>query len=117
LADRVLDVLGVQRVLQLGGEDRNAVQEQNEIETALVLPAVAKLPDRGEQVCRVEPPRLLVEPAGRAEVREAELAARVLDAVAQHIERAAPLDLAGQALEKLLPHGRAVVLFEPLPFP
>src|SRR5262245_50504440 len=40
LADRVLDVLGVERVLQLRGEDRNAVEEQNKIETLLVLRAV-----------------------------------------------------------------------------
>src|SRR5690606_10305071 len=70
----------------------------------------------GEHVRLVQPPRLLVEPARRAKVREAKLAARILDAVAQHVERPAPRDLGGEALEKLLSHRRAVVLRELLPF-
>jgi hypothetical protein len=37
LADRVLDVLAVERVLQLGGEDRDAVQEEHQVEALLVL--------------------------------------------------------------------------------
>ena len=64
----------------------------------------------------MEPLRLLVEPARRAEVGELELAAGILDAVAQHVERAAPLDLGGKALEELLAHRRAVMLLELLPF-
>ena len=116
LADRVLDVLRVERVLELGGEDRDAVQEQHEVEALLVLRAVAELAHRGEEVRCMEPPGLLVEAARGAEVREPELAARVLDAVAQHVERAAPLDLGGEALQELLSHRRAVVLLELLPF-
>ena len=115
LADRVLDVLAVERVLELGGEDRDAVQEQHQVEALLVLRAVADLAHDGEQVRRVQPPRLLVEPARGTEVGEPELAARVLDAVAQHVERAAPLDLGGEALQELLLHRRAVVLLELLP--
>ena len=43
LPDRVLDILAVQRVLQLRGEDRNAVEEQHEIEAFLVLLAVPRI--------------------------------------------------------------------------
>src|SRR5690606_24646221 len=63
-----------------------------------------------------QPPGLLVEPARRAEVGEPELAARVLDAVAQHVERPASLDLGGEPPDELLPYCRAVVLLELLPF-
>jgi hypothetical protein len=82
----------------------------------LVLRAVVELADRGEQVRRVQPPCLLVESARGAEVREPELAPRVLDAVAQHVERAPPLNLGREAPEELLLHRGAVVLLEPLPF-
>src|SRR5205814_9307484 len=84
-------------------------------EALLVLRAVAELAHRREEVRGMEPPRLLVEPACRAEVREPELAARVLDAGAQHVERTAPLDLGREALQELLLHRRAVVLLQPLP--
>jgi hypothetical protein len=48
LANGILDRLTVQRVLQLGREDRDAVQEHDEIEAVLVLLAVAKLADHRE---------------------------------------------------------------------
>src|SRR5712692_5758075 len=115
LADRVLDVLPVERVLELGGEDWDAVEEEHEVEAVLVLRAIADLAYHGEEVRRVQPPCLLVEPASWTEVGELELAARVLDAVPQHVERAAPLDLGGEALEELLLDRRAVVLLELLP--
>ncbi|MBV6522209.1 MAG: hypothetical protein MNPFHGCM_02355 [Gemmatimonadaceae bacterium] len=112
LPDRVLDVLPGERVLEFGGKDRHPVQEEHEVEALLVLRAVAELAHHGEEVRRVQAPRLLVEPARGAEPGEPELAARVPEAVPQHIQRAAPLDLGGEALEELLPHRRAVVLFE-----
>ena len=73
LADRVLDFLAGQRVLQLGGEDRDAVEEQHEVEALLVPGAVAELADDGEEVAGMQPLRLFVEPAGRAEIGELEL--------------------------------------------
>jgi hypothetical protein len=82
----------------------------------LVLCAVAKLAHDGEQVRLMEPPRLLVQPARRPEVGELEFDPGILDAVAQHVERAAPLDFGSEAFEELLLHRRAVVLLELLPF-
>ena len=93
LPDRILDILAVERVLQLGGEDRDAVQEQHQVEALLGFLAVAELADSGEKIRRVQALGLLVEPARGPEVGELKRAARVLDAVAQHVERAAPLDL------------------------
>lgn len=68
LTDGILDVLPGQRVLQLGGEDRDAVQEQHEVEAVLVLRAVVELAHDREEARPVEPPRLLVKPARRLEI-------------------------------------------------
>ena len=86
LADRVVDGLAAERVLQLRGEQGDAVQEQHEVEALLVLGAVADLAGNGEEVRRVQPPRLLVEPAGRGEIGEPEAAAHVLHPGPQHVE-------------------------------
>ena len=67
------------------------------------------LAHHGEEVRRVQPARLLVEPARGPKVGKLELATRILDAVAQDVERPAPLDLGGEAFEELLPDRRAVV--------
>ncbi len=115
LPNRILDILSGQRVLQLGREDRDAVKDEHKVEALVVLLAVMKLAHNGEEVRRVQTSGLLVEPARGPVVRHPELAARVLDALAQHVERAAPLDLAGEALQELLRYRRAVVLLEPFP--
>ena len=65
----------------------------------------------------MQPLRLLVEAARRPEVGEPELTARVLEAVAKHVERAAPLDLAAEARQEALFHLLAVVLAKLLPLP
>ena len=115
LPDRVLDILAVERALEFGREDRDAVQEQREVEALLALLAVAELAHDGKEVGRVQALQLLVEPARGPEVRELELAARVLDAVAQHVERPPPADLPRQPAEEARLHLRPVVLLEPLP--
>ena len=61
LVDRVLDVLAVERVLELGGEDRDAVQEQHEVEALLVLRAVAELAHHGEAANRLYGDRGVLE--------------------------------------------------------
>ena len=115
LPDRVLDVLAVEGVLELGGEDRDSVEKEHQVEAVLVPSAVADLAHHGEEVRRLQPAGLLVEPARGAEVGEPELAARVPDAGAQDVERTAPLDLGHEALQELLSHRRAIVLLELLP--
>src|SRR5687767_9053817 len=64
----------------------------------------------------MHPPRLLIEPARGTEVSKSELAARIFDSVAEHVERSSPLNFGGQTLEELFAYGRAVVLLELLPF-
>ena len=116
LADGILDGLAAQRVLELGREQRNAVQKQHQIEALLVLGAVSDLTGDREEVRRVKPPGLLVEPARRPEEGKPERTAHVLHAGPQDAQRAAVFDLGGQAFEKPLLHPRAVVLRQLLPF-
>ena len=116
LSDRVLDVLAVERVLELGREDGDAVQEEHEVEAFLTVLAEAELAHYGEEVGRVQALQLLVEPARWPEVRQPELAARVLDAVSQHVECPPPTDLAREPAEEARLHVSPVVLLELLPF-
>jgi hypothetical protein len=46
----MLDVLAGEWIPQLGGEDRQAAQEEDDVEAVVVLFAVAKLPPYGEHV-------------------------------------------------------------------
>ena len=103
------------RVLELGREDGDAVQEKREVEALLVPLAEAELAHHREEVGRVQALQLFVEPARGPEVRESELAARVLDAVAQHVEGPAPGDLAREPAEEPGLDVGAVVLSELLP--
>ncbi len=64
----------------------------------------------------MEPLECFVKPARRPEIGQLELAARVLEAVPEDVERAAPLDLAGESPEELLLDGCPVVLLELFPF-
>ena len=115
LPDRVLDGLAGERILELRGEDGNAVQIQHEVEALLVPGAVPDLAGDGEEVRAVEAPCLLVESARGAEVREPERAAHVLEAAPEDVEGAAPSNLGREALQEPVPYLGAVVLREPLP--
>ena len=115
LPDRVLDGLSGQRILELGREDGNAVQEEHEVEAPLVPDAVSDLTGDGEEVRPVEPSRLLVEPARGTKVREPERAAHVLEAAPEDLERTPPFNLGREALQEPFPDLHSVVLREPLP--
>ena len=95
LRDGVLDVLSGERIFEFGGEERQTVQEDPEVQAVLVLLAVVELPHHREEVAPVEALEFLVEAAGGPEVGESKLAAGILDAVPQHVQRTPPLDLAG----------------------
>ena len=115
LRDRVLNILPAQWILEFGGEEGDPVEEERQVEALLRLGAVVELAHDREEVRAVEPPGLLVEAARRAEVGQLELAAGILDALAEHIEGAASFDFSGEAAEEPLPDIGAVVLFEAVP--
>ena len=62
----------------------------------------------------MQSPRFFIEPTGRAEIGQPELAAGILEPIAKYIERPAPLDLAGQAAQELLQAGISVFLEKPM---
>ena len=116
LADCVLDGLTAEQVLEFGGENWDAVQKQDQIQTLLILRAVTYLADDREKVGHIQLARLLVKPAGRPEVCQAERAAHILDAVPKHVENAAAVDFRRQAPEKAISDLSAVVMGQLLPF-
>ena len=108
LLDGVLDRLLGQAVLQLEGGDRQAVDEQAEVERELrLVAAVAELAGDAEAVRGVALRGLRVARRRRA-VEEVEVMRPVLDAVAQHVDHAALGDLALQPGQELAPR-RAVL--------
>ena len=94
LLDRVLDRLLGEAVLQLEGGDRQAVDEQAEVERELrLVAAVAELAGDAEAVGRVALDRRRRCPATACR-RRGRVMRAVLDAVAQHVDHAALGDLA-----------------------
>ena len=116
LTDRILDVLAGKRILELRGEDGQAVQEEDQVQAVLALLAVAHLAADREEVAGVELAIRLVQPAGQPEVGELELAAIALDSFAENVQWAALLDLRSEPLEEPVARVRAVELLELLSF-
>ena len=108
LPDRVIHRLLGQAVLQLEREDRQPIDEKTQVERQLrLVTAVTQLPGHGEAVLPEQRPRLLV-PGRRRPVEQVKLMRAVLDAMAQHVDRAALADLAPQPRQELAPR-RAVL--------
>ena len=109
LPDRVVHRLLGEVVLQLEGDDRQAVDEERDVERPLrLVPAVAKLPGDGEAVPLEAVPGLLVARRRRT-VEQREVVRAVPDAVAQHLDRAPLGNLALQPRQELAPR-RAVLV-------
>ena len=101
LLDRVGRRLLGQAVLQLEGEDRQAVDEETDVEHPLrVVAAVEKLADDGEAVLLEAFPRLRVS-GGRRAVEQLQVVRAVLDTVAQHVDGAALGDFALEPRQEL----------------
>src|SRR6266542_2787373 len=104
----IRDRLFREAVLQFEGRERQAVDEQRDIESALgLVAAIAKLARDAETVGPILLGGLDVA-SGRRAVEEIEMVRAVLDPVPQHVDGAALGDLALQAGEELAPR-RAVL--------
>ena len=116
LLDRVADTLG-EVGLQLDGRDWQAVQEQHQIDRVLVVQRIAHLTHHAQPVGLVAGDDLGVGRERGLPYRELDLVLepQQLDAVAQHIERAALIELGAQTCEQRLCRASAVVLGERLP--
>ena len=93
LPDRIAHRLLGQAVLELEGENRQAVQEEPNVQRPLgLVAAVAKLPSDREAVLFEALLRFLVPGRGRA-VEQIQVVRPVLDAMPQDVDRAALADL------------------------
>ena len=113
----VLDGLVRERVLQLRRGDRDAVDEEAQVQGLRRRRLVWELARDGEAVGEVSLGQFGREAVGRLEERQADLDAVVVDAMAQDIDRAALVDLLGQSIGELLVRAgfAAVDRDEPLP--
>ena len=94
LLDGVFHRLLGEAVLELERGDRQPVDEQTEVERKLgLVAAIAELARDREAVLRVAGLGPLV-PRRRRAVKQVDMARSVPDAIAQHVDRAAPADLA-----------------------
>lgn len=101
LVPRLLRGLARRRILQLCRRDRDAVEEQRQVYgLPWVLRRVAELPRDHEPVGKVLVQRAVGERVARAEVRQPDRDATVLHTVAEHVQRPAVVDLAGDQLRQ-----------------
>ena len=116
LVDRVADALR-EVGLQLGRRHRQAVEEQHQVDAVLVVQRVAHLPHDAQPVGGVAGQDVGVDGQGGLELRQRQLLSQAqhLDAVPQHIERAALVELIAQAGQQGFGGVRAVVLGEGVP--
>ena len=113
LADGVVDGLPVERVLELGGEERDAVEKEHQIgDTRFRLLRVAQLSHDAELIGFEQPSRVGIEAARRAEPGQMELAPGVLHPLPHHVERAAPFDFGRHTAQESLIGCRAVMLLK-----
>ena len=109
LLDSVFHRLLGQAVLELERGDRQPVDEQTKVQRKLgLVAAVAELARDREAVLLVAGLGRLVPRRRRAE-KQVDLARSVPDAIAQHVDRAAPADLSLYAGQELSPR-RAVAV-------
>ena len=102
LLDRVLDVLAGEMVLQLRRRDRDAVEEQAEVERLVRVGVERELARDGQAVGVVVGHQLRRDPERGLAVGEADLDVLIADAVAEDIDGAALVDLLREALDEPL---------------
>ena len=98
----VLDGLMRERVLQLGRGDRDAVDEEAQVQGLGRRRVVWQLASDRQAVGEVSLRQLGRQAVRGLEERQADLDAVVVDAVAQDVDRASLVDLLGQSISELL---------------
>ena len=116
LVDGVADALG-EVGLQLDRGHRQAVEEQHQVDAVLVVQRIAHLPHHPQPVGGVAGEDVGVDGQRRLELGQLQrlLQAEQFDAVAQHVQRAALVQLIAQAVQQRFRSLRAVVLGQGLP--
>ena len=116
LVDRVADALR-EVGLEFGRRHRQAVQEQHQVDAVLVVKRVPDLPHDPQAVGGVTGQDVGVDGQGGLELGQRQLFAQAqhLDAMPQHVQRAALVDLITQAGQQGFGRVRAVVLDDRVP--
>ena len=116
LVNGVADALG-EIGLQLGGGDGDAVEEEDEVEAVLVVLGIVDLAHHPETVGGVAGEDVGIDGQGGLELghQQGLLEAEQLDAVAEHIEGAALVELVAQAGQENFAGLGAVVLGQDFP--
>ena len=113
---RILDALGKVR-LQLRGGDRNAVEEEHQIDAVLIVERVVDLPHHPQAIGLIAGENLGIETEGRLELRHDQRLTQPdqLHPMPQDIEGTALIDLLPDAGEEGFLRLAAVVLGQCLP--
>jgi len=98
LPDGVFNRLAVEGVLEFGGKDGQAVEEDCQVQAVFAGVAVFELAHHAEDVALVLALNVRVEAAGGGKISQLEFAAQVFDALAQHMQGAVLADLFAEAL-------------------
>ncbi len=116
LVDRVADALR-EVGLEFGRRHRQAVQEQHQVDAVLVVQRIPHLPHDAQAVGGVAGQDVGIDGQGGFELSQRQLfsQAQHLDAMPQHIQRAALVDLITQAGQQGFGGVRAVVLDDRIP--
>ncbi len=116
LPDRIGNVLGVIG-LELGGGNRNAVEEEHQIESVLVMQRITHLPHHAQAVGVVAGQDGGVEPEGGFELRQLEGLGQAehFHTLAEQIEGAELIELAPYPLQQGVGRLGAVVFLQHLP--
>ena len=111
----VVDALAGQLILQLDGNDRDAIDRQHHIHTVLVLAGIVPLPDALADILLIVSDRRLIEGGFRLEITDLEVHATMLETVAQNRHQAILLDGILKTLIELAVHIRIALPLKPLP--
>jgi len=116
LVDCVVDRLG-EVGLEFGSGHRQAIEEQHQVDAVLVAGGVAELAHHPQAVGGVAAEDLGVEGEGRPELGQLQrpLEAEQVDAVAEHVEGAALIELGPQAVQQGVGGAAAMVLLQSFP--
>jgi len=93
LLDRVLDVLAGEVILELGRRDRDAVEEEAEVDGLCGFGVEGQLPGDRQPVGVVVGHQLRRHAEGRLAIREADLHVLIADPVPEDVDRPALVDL------------------------
>jgi hypothetical protein len=115
LAYSFLDILPLEGILQLNGEDGQAIEEQAQVEGQFVIGLILELAHHTEDVGFIKLLQFRVQAAGWHKISQLEFCPPILHTIPKHIEHTAFLNLFGQPPEKAFAGLFPIPLLELIP--